>query len=74
MAELAGGEQAEGESEFLLSAEAVGEEVTRLNEDWQNWVYVVPGYRADYMSVRKEEMIKRPEKKEKSAGDDKETS
>lgn len=71
---LAGGEQAEGESEFLLSAEAVGEEVTRLNEDWQNWVYVVPGYRADYMSVRKEEMIKRPEKKEKSAGDDKETS
>jgi len=71
---LAGGEQAEGESEFLLGAEAVGEEVTRLNEDWQNWVYVVPGYRADYMSVRKEEMIKRPEKKEKSAGDDKETS
>ncbi len=71
---LAGGEQAEGESEFLLSAEAVGEEVTRLNENWQNWVYVVPGYRADYMSVRKEEMIKRPEKKEKSAGDDKETS
>ncbi len=68
---LAGGEQAEGESEFLLSAEAVGEEVTRLNEDWQNWVYVVPGYRADYMSVGKEEMIKRPEKKEKSAGDDK---
>jgi len=71
---LAGGEQAEGESEFLLTAEAVREEVTRLNKDWQNWVYVVPGYRADYMSVRKEEMIKGPEKKEKSAGDDKETS
>ncbi len=71
---LAGGEQAEGESEFLLTAEAVREEVKRQNEDWQNWVYVVPGYRADYMSVRKEEMIKGPEKKEKSAGDDKEAS
>jgi hypothetical protein len=68
---LADGEQAEGESEFLLTAEAVREEVTRLNKDWQNWVYVVPGYRADYMSVRKEDMIKEPEKKVKSAGDDK---
>jgi len=71
---FAGAEQAEGESEFLLSAEAVREEVTRLNEDWQNWVYVVPSYRADYMSVRKEDMIKEPEKTEKSAGDNKETS
>ena len=71
---FAGAEQAEGESEFLLGAEAVREEVTRLNEDWQNWVYVVPSYRADYMSVRKEDMIKEPEKTEKSAGDNKETS
>jgi hypothetical protein len=71
---FAGAEQADGESEFLLSTEAVREEVTRLNEDWQNWVYVVPGYRADYMSVRKEDMIKKPEKKEESAGDSKETS
>jgi hypothetical protein len=37
-------------------------------------VYVVPSYRVDYMSVRKEDMIKRPEKKEESAGDNKETS
>jgi hypothetical protein len=71
---FAGAEQAEGASEFLLSAEAVREEVTRLNEDWQNWVYVVPSYRADYMSVKKEDMIKEPEKTEKSAGDNKETS
>ena len=63
---LPDGEQAEGESEFLLAADAVREEVTRLNNDWQKWVYVVPEYRANYMSVRKEEMIKAPESKEAS--------
>jgi hypothetical protein len=61
---LPGGEQAEGESEFLLSADAVREEVTRFNNDWQKWVYVIPDYRANYMSVRKEDMIKAPEKNE----------
>ena len=55
---LPGGEQAEGESEFLLVADAVRKEVTRLNKDWQKWAYVIPDYRANYMSVRKEEMIK----------------
>jgi len=60
---LPGGEQADDGSEFLLDADAVREEVTRLNKDWRNWVYVVPGYRADYMSVRKKDMIKAPEKK-----------
>ena len=62
--DLAGGEQAEGESEFLLDAAAVRDDVTRLNSDWQKWVYVVPDYRANYMSMRKEEMLKAPEKKE----------
>lgn len=64
---LPGGEQAEGESEFLLSAEAVQSEVTRLNNDWQNWIYVLPDYRAKYMLVRKEDMIKGPEQSEKQA-------
>jgi hypothetical protein len=59
---LPGGEQAEGE--FLLAADVVREEVTRLNSDWEKWIYVLPDYRANYMSVRKEEMIKTPEKKE----------
>ena len=63
---LPGGEQAEGESESLLGADAVREEVARLNEDWQKWVYVIPDYRANYMAIRIEDMIKAPEKKEAS--------
>jgi hypothetical protein len=60
---LPGGAQAEGESESLLAAETVREEVTRLNSEWRNWIYVLPDYRAKYMSVRKEDMIKKPEQK-----------
>lgn len=63
---LPGGAQAEGESESLLTAEAVREEVIRHNNEWKNWIYVLPDYRAKYMSVRKEDMIKQPEKKEES--------
>jgi hypothetical protein len=63
---LPGGDQAEGESEFLLGAEAVGEEVSRYNGEWQNWIFVLPEYRAKYMVVKKEDMIKKPEKKEAS--------
>jgi hypothetical protein len=62
-----GGAQAEGESESLLAAEAVREEVARLNSDWQNWVYVLPDYRAKYIAVRNEDIIKGPEKKENQA-------
>ena len=61
---LPGGEQAEGEGERLLDADLVREEVARLNSDWEKWIYVLPDYRAKYMSVRKEDMIKAPEKKE----------
>ena len=61
---LPGGEQSEGESEFLVGADILREDVTRLNDEWQKWIYVLPEYRAKYMSVRKEEMIKAPEKKE----------
>lgn len=63
---LPGGEQAEGESEYLLSADAVRAEVERLNADLANWVYVVPDYRANYMSVTRKELMKEPEKKEDS--------
>jgi hypothetical protein len=61
---LPGGEQSEGESDLLVGADIVREDVTRLNGEWQKWIYVLPEYRANYMSVRKEEMIKAPEKKE----------
>ena len=60
---LPGGDRSDGESEFLLAADAVRDEVARLNSDWAKWIYVIPDYRAKYMSVRKEEMIKAPEKK-----------
>jgi hypothetical protein len=63
---LPGGAEAEGESELLLSADAVREEADRINKDSQNWIYVVPDYRAKYMSVTKEELLKGPEKKEDS--------
>ena len=58
------GEQSEGESEFLVDADAIRKDVARLNREWEKWIYVLPDYRAKYMSVRKEEMIKAPEKKE----------
>ena len=61
---LPGGEQSEGESELLVSADLIREDVTRLNGEWEKWIYVLPEYRAKYISVRKEEMIKAPEKKE----------
>jgi hypothetical protein len=63
---LPGGAEAEGESELLLSADEVREEADRINEDSQNWIYVVPDYRAKYMSVTKEELLKGPDKKEDS--------
>lgn len=63
---LPGGEQADGESEFLLGADAVREAVERLNRDWQKWVYVVPNYRANYMSITKEELMKAPGKEGES--------
>jgi hypothetical protein len=63
---LPGGEQAEGESTYLLSAGAVREEVARLNRDLKSWVYVIPNYRAKYMWVTKEDLMKSPEKKEDS--------
>jgi hypothetical protein len=63
---LPGGDQAEPESEFLLDAKAVAEEVKRLNDEWRNWIFVLPEYRAKYMAVKKENMIKAPEKKDAS--------
>ena len=63
---LPGGEKSEGESQLLLTADAVRTEVERLNKKWQNWIYVVPEYRADYMSVRKEDLMKTGDKKEGS--------
>ena len=63
---LPGGDRAQGESTYLLSADAVREEVQRLDADLENWVYVVPDYRTKYMSVRQEDLMKAPEKKEDS--------
>ncbi|TFH46519.1 MAG: DUF4340 domain-containing protein [Lysobacterales bacterium] len=56
---LPGGAQAEGESTNLLGTEAVREEAVRLNGNWQGWIYVLPDYRAKYMSVRKEDIFKK---------------
>jgi hypothetical protein len=61
---LPGGEQSEGESELLVGADVIREDVTRFNGEWEKWIYVLPEYRAKYMSVRKEEMIKASTKKE----------
>ena len=59
---LPDGEQSEGEGEFLVGADVIREDVTRFNDEWEKWIYVLPDYRANYMSVRKEDMIKAPEK------------
>jgi len=63
---LPGGDKAESEGKALLSAEEVQKESEQLNEELKNWIYVVPDYRAKYMSVRREDVIKAPEKKEDS--------
>jgi len=55
---LPGGERAEGESEILLTADEVREEAQRLNEAYKKWIYVIPEYRANYMALRKEDVIK----------------
>ena len=68
---LPGGKQAEGESTNLLDADAVRAEVARLNGEWQKWVYVLPKYRANYMSVTKDELFKTPEKKTEKTGEKK---
>lgn len=63
---LPGGEKSEGESQLLLTGDAVRSEAERLNKKWQNWVYVIPEYRANYMALTKEELIKAGGKKEGS--------
>lgn len=63
---LPGGDQAEGESSLLLGADAVREEADRISRESKDWIYVIPDYRADYMAIRKEELIKVPDKKEDS--------
>ena len=61
---LPDGEQSEGESELLVGADVIREDVTRFNGEWEKCIYVLPEYRAKYISVRKEEMIKASAKKE----------
>jgi hypothetical protein len=63
---LPGGEKAEGESTHLLGADAVREEVARLNRDLARWVYVVPNYRVKYIWVTKKDLMKASDKKEDS--------
>ena len=62
---LPGGEQSEGESELLLGADAVREEAERINRESKDWIYVIANYRANYMALRKEDLIKDPEKEKK---------
>ena len=54
----------EAEAEKLRSAEEVRKEAAELNERWRDWVYVVPSYRAGYLSKRRDELIKFPESKQ----------
>lgn len=63
---LPGGDKAEGESETLLGADMVQKEVEGLNAEWRNWIYVLPDYRAKYMAVKKQDLIKAPDKKKDS--------
>lgn len=69
---LPSGEQAAGESEYLLTGDAVREEAKRLNEIWRKWIYVIPEYRANYMALRKQDVLKT--EKSDQAGKDKEES
>jgi hypothetical protein len=62
------GAQAQGESTNLLTAQKVREEVNRLNDKWRGWTYVLPEYRAKYMSVRNEDFVKAAKEKKASGG------
>ena len=44
----------------LKSAEEVRREVETLNARWSDWVYVLPGFKYDYVSRRQADMIKKP--------------
>lgn len=63
---MPGGEQSEGESALLLGADAVREEAERINRESKDWIYVITDYRAKYMAVRKDDLIKKAEKKQDS--------
>ena len=49
-----------------MSADAVREEVARLNRDLARWVYVVPNYRVKYIWVTKKDLMKASDKKKDS--------
>jgi len=44
----------------------VREEAERINRESKDWIYVITDYRAKYMAVRKDELIKKAEKKQDS--------
>jgi hypothetical protein len=57
------GEGGTGEQKSkLLGAEEVQKEAEGLNERWRDWVFVLPGYRSGYLSKRRDEIIKSPDK------------
>ena len=41
------------------------EEAARINRGSKDWIYVSPDYRANYMALRKADLIKDPEKEKK---------
>jgi hypothetical protein len=47
----------------LKTPEEVRQEVENLNARWKDWVYVLPGYKYDYVTRRQDDMIKKPEAK-----------
>lgn len=47
----------------VKTPEQVRQEVETLNARWKGWVYVLPGFKFDYVTRRQADMIKQPEAK-----------
>lgn len=47
----------------VKTPEEVRQEVEDLNARWKGWVYVLPGFKYDYVTRRQGDMIKKPEAK-----------
>jgi hypothetical protein len=51
-------------SDALLKADEVRKEVEQLNARWSPWVYVIPRYKASYVSKTQADLLPKPETKE----------
>ncbi|MFQ5995225.1 MAG: DUF4340 domain-containing protein [Acidiferrobacterales bacterium] len=52
----------------LKTADAVKQEIKKLNNRWEGWAYIVPKYRVDDLAKRKSELIKVSKKSKKTKG------